>query len=114
MSAMTAPVTGPALRGPAPAAPAPTPRPLSPTAMLASPATRPPSTPEATPRPSPNGRARSKPSAPQPSPRDATQTRHQPGSRLTEDDIGALITALGNLRDVIGDAGAAEKAAIYD
>ena len=46
--------------------------------------------------------------------RDATQTRHQPSRRLTEDDIRALITALGDLRDVIRGAGPAEKAAIYD
>ena len=46
--------------------------------------------------------------------RDATQARHQPGRRLTEDDIRALITALGDLRDVIRDAEPAEKAAIYD
>jgi hypothetical protein len=46
--------------------------------------------------------------------RAATQTLRNPSRRLTEDDIRALITALGNLRDVIRDAGAAEKAAIYD
>jgi site-specific DNA recombinase len=46
--------------------------------------------------------------------RDATQARHQLRRRLTEDDIRALITALGDLRDVIRGAGAAEKAAIYD
>jgi hypothetical protein len=46
--------------------------------------------------------------------RDATQTRHQPACRLTEDDIRALITALGDLRDVIRDAEPAEKAATYD
>jgi hypothetical protein len=46
--------------------------------------------------------------------RDAGQARPKPGRQLTEDDIGALITALGNLRDVIRDAGPAEKAAIYD
>jgi hypothetical protein len=40
--------------------------------------------------------------------------RHQPGRRLTEDDIRALIAALGSLLDVIRDAGPAEKAAIYD
>jgi hypothetical protein len=33
---------------------------------------------------------------------------------MTVDDIRALITALGDLRDVIRDAGTAEKAAIYD
>ena len=41
-------------------------------------------------------------------------TRHQPSRRLTEDDIRALIAALGSLLDVIRDAGPAEKAAIYD
>ena len=46
--------------------------------------------------------------------RDASQTRRQASRQLTEDDIRALITALGNLRDVIRDAGPAEKAAIYD
>ena len=46
--------------------------------------------------------------------RDVNQGRHQPGRRLTEDDIRALITALGSLLDVIRDAGPAEKAAIYD
>jgi DNA invertase Pin-like site-specific DNA recombinase len=45
--------------------------------------------------------------------RDVSQGRHQPG-RLTDDDIRALITALGNLRDVLRDARPAEKAAIYD
>ena len=46
--------------------------------------------------------------------RDASPTRRQPSRRLTQDDIRALITALGNLRDVILDARPAEKAAIYD
>src|SRR5713226_7424940 len=46
--------------------------------------------------------------------RDASQARSKPGRRLTEGDINALITALGNLRDVIRDAGLVEKAAIYD
>jgi site-specific DNA recombinase len=46
--------------------------------------------------------------------RDASQARHEPSRRLTEDDIRTLITALGDLRDVILDAGPAEKAAIYD
>jgi hypothetical protein len=89
------------------------PRPPSPTATPASPATRPPWTPEPTPRPSPNGPDRSKPNAPQHSPA-ASQARHQPGRRLTEDDIRALIAALGSLLDVIRNAGPAEKAAIYD
>ena len=46
--------------------------------------------------------------------RDVGQARHQPGRRLTEDDICALIAALGSLLDVIRNAGPAEKAAIYD
>jgi hypothetical protein len=47
--------------------------------------------------------------------RDASQEAHgKPSRRLTDDDIHALITALGDLRDVIRDAGPAEKAAIYD
>jgi hypothetical protein len=46
--------------------------------------------------------------------RDATQALRNPSRRLTDDDIRALITALGNLRDVIRDARPAEKAAIYD
>ena len=46
--------------------------------------------------------------------RDATQALRNPSRQLTEDDIRALITALGDLRDVIRDAGTAEKAAIYD
>ena len=46
--------------------------------------------------------------------RDATQTLRNPSRRLTDDDIRALITALGNLRDVIREARPAEKAAIYD
>jgi site-specific DNA recombinase len=46
--------------------------------------------------------------------RDASQARHQPGNRLAKDDIRALITALGDLPDLIRRAGPAEKAAIYD
>jgi site-specific DNA recombinase len=46
--------------------------------------------------------------------RDASQARSQPGRQLTEDDIHALIAALADLRDVIRDAGPAQKAAIYD
>jgi site-specific DNA recombinase len=42
--------------------------------------------------------------------RDATQTLHQPGRRLIADNIRALITSLGDLRD----ATPAEKTAIYD
>ena len=46
--------------------------------------------------------------------REATAARHQPGRRLTTSDIRALITSLGDLRDVIRDATLAEKIAIYD
>jgi site-specific DNA recombinase len=46
--------------------------------------------------------------------RDASQALRNPSRQLTEDDIRALITALGDLRDVLRDAGTAEKAAIYD
>jgi hypothetical protein len=46
--------------------------------------------------------------------RDASQIRRQASRRLTDDEIRALIAALGNLRDVIRDAEPAEKAAIYD
>ena len=46
--------------------------------------------------------------------RDAAQARHQPGRRLTADNIRALITSLGDLRDVIRDATPAENTAIYD
>jgi hypothetical protein len=45
--------------------------------------------------------------------RDATQALRN-SRRLTEDDIRALITALGDLRDVLRDAGTTEKTAIYD
>jgi hypothetical protein len=37
--------------------------------------------------------------------RDANQALRNPSRRLTEDDIRALITALGDLRDVLRDAG---------
>jgi len=46
--------------------------------------------------------------------RDASHNRRQAGRRLTEDDIRGLITTLGDLRDVIRDADAATKTAIYD
>jgi hypothetical protein len=46
--------------------------------------------------------------------RDATRARHQPGRPLTADNIRALITSLGDLRDVTRDATPAEKTAIYD
>ena len=93
--------------------PARTPRPSSPTATPGSPATRPPSTPEPTPRPSPSGPARSRPSAPPCSPATPAGTA-TPARQLTEDDIRALITGLGDLRDVIHDAEPAVKAAIYE
>jgi hypothetical protein len=43
----------------------------------------------------------------------ASQDRHQAARQLTEDDIRALITGLGDLRDVIHDAEPSVKAAIY-
>ena len=46
--------------------------------------------------------------------RDASKNRHPAVRQLTEDDIRALITGLGDLRDIIGDAEAPVKAAIYD
>jgi hypothetical protein len=46
--------------------------------------------------------------------RDASQNRHTTVRQLTEDDIRALITGLGDLRDIIGDAEAPVKAAIYE
>ena len=46
--------------------------------------------------------------------RDASRIRRQASRSLTDDDIRALITALGNLRGVIRDAGPGEKATIYD
>jgi site-specific DNA recombinase len=46
--------------------------------------------------------------------RAASQDRHQPARQFTEDDIRALITGLGDLRDVIRDAEPAVKAAIYE
>ena len=45
--------------------------------------------------------------------RDTSQNRQPAIRMLTEDDIRALITGLGDLRDVIRDAAAAVKAAIY-
>ena len=45
--------------------------------------------------------------------RQAVESQRRSG-RLTEDDIRALIAALGSLLDVIRNAGPAEKAAIYD
>jgi hypothetical protein len=46
--------------------------------------------------------------------RDASQIRYQTSRRLTENDIRGLISVLGDLRDVIRDAGGDEKAAIYE
>jgi DNA invertase Pin-like site-specific DNA recombinase len=45
--------------------------------------------------------------------RDASQTHRQASRRLTEDDDRALITSLGDLRDVIRAADPAMRAAIY-
>jgi site-specific DNA recombinase len=46
--------------------------------------------------------------------RDASRSRHDTSRRLTEDDIRAIITSLGDLREVIRDADPAVKAAIYN
>ena len=46
--------------------------------------------------------------------RDASRGRHKPARQLTEDDIRALITGLGDLHDVIHHAEPAVKAAIYE
>ena len=46
--------------------------------------------------------------------RDASQRPPPAARQLTEDDIRALITGLGDLRDVIHDAEPAVKAAIYE
>ena len=46
--------------------------------------------------------------------RAASRDRHKPARQLTEDDIRALITGLGDLRDVIRDAEPPVKAAIYE
>jgi site-specific DNA recombinase len=45
---------------------------------------------------------------------DDAQARRQPGRRLTAGDMRALITSLGDLRDIVRDAAPADKAAIYD
>ena len=44
---------------------------------------------------------------------DTSQNRQPAARQLTEDDIRALITGLGDLRDVIHNAEAAVKASIY-
>ncbi len=46
--------------------------------------------------------------------RDASQNRHTTVRQLTEDDIRALITGLGDLRGIIGGAEPSLKAAIYE
>jgi hypothetical protein len=46
--------------------------------------------------------------------RAASRDRRKPARQLTEDDIRALITGLGDLRDVIRDAEPSVKAAIYE
>ena len=46
--------------------------------------------------------------------RAASRDHHKPARQLTEDDIRALITGLGDLRDVIHDAEPSVKAAIYE
>ena len=46
--------------------------------------------------------------------RDASQNRHTIVRQLTEDDIRALITGLGDLRDIIRDAEPSVKAAVYE
>jgi site-specific DNA recombinase len=46
--------------------------------------------------------------------RDTSQNRQPDARPLTEDDIRTLVTGLGDLRDVIRDAAAAVKAAIYE
>ena len=46
--------------------------------------------------------------------RDASQNRHTIVRQLTEDDIRALITGLGDLRDIIRDAEPPVKAAVYE
>ena len=46
--------------------------------------------------------------------RAASQDRHKPARRLTEDDIRTVITGLGDLRDVVRDAEPVLKAAIYE
>jgi site-specific DNA recombinase len=45
---------------------------------------------------------------------DASRDRPKPVRQLTEDDIRALITGLGDLRDVIHDAEPSVKAVIYE
>jgi site-specific DNA recombinase len=46
--------------------------------------------------------------------RAASQDHHKPARQLTEDDIRTLITGLGDLRDVVRDAGPTVKAAVYE
>ena len=46
--------------------------------------------------------------------RAAAKDHRKPAAQLTEDDIRTLISGLGDLRDVIGDAEPAVKAAVYE
>ena len=46
--------------------------------------------------------------------RDASQNRHTIGRQLTEDDIRALITGLGDLRDIPRHAEPSVNAAVYE
>src|SRR5208283_3082809 len=46
--------------------------------------------------------------------RDASQNKHTTVRQLTEDDIRAIITGLGDLHDIIRDAEPPMKAAIYE
>ena len=46
--------------------------------------------------------------------RAASRDHHKPARQLTEDDIRALITGLGDLHDVIHDAEPSVEAAIYE
>src|SRR5271166_6641170 len=46
--------------------------------------------------------------------RDASQNRHTTVRQLTEDDIRAILTGLGDLRDIIREAEPPMKAAIYE
>jgi site-specific DNA recombinase len=46
--------------------------------------------------------------------RTASRDHHKPARQLTEDDIGSLITGLGDLRDIVRDAEFSLKATIYE
>jgi hypothetical protein len=77
------------------------PKPPSPTATPAWPATRPPSTPEPTPQAIAEWTRQVKAERAAALARDATRARHQTSRRLTEDDIRILIASLGDLRNLI-------------